>query len=100
MVQKLWCAFLRKKMENEMRKFNSLEDAFQKIRTSTGNSDVQEMVHKFVTREQTYAQLLTAVSENERKLEELRLENDQKGDILHSLQIDNDNQGNEGQKSM
>jgi hypothetical protein len=32
-----------------------IEDAFQKIRASTGHSDVQEVVHKFLTREQTYA---------------------------------------------
>jgi hypothetical protein len=40
MVQKLWCAFLKKKMENEMKKFRNLEEAFQKIKTSTGNADV------------------------------------------------------------
>ena len=92
MVQKLWCQFLKKKMEAEMKKFRQLEEAFQKIRTSTGNSDVQEMVHKFLTREQTYAQLLTAVNENEKKLDELRQENDRKEEILHTLQIDNDNE--------
>ena len=54
-IQKLWCEFLKKKMESEMKKFHNLEEAFQKIRTSTGNADVQEMVTKFLTREQTYA---------------------------------------------
>jgi len=38
-------------MENEMNKYRNIEEAFQKIRTSTGNSDVTEMVHKFCTRE-------------------------------------------------
>jgi hypothetical protein len=76
MVQKLWCAYLKKKMESEMGKYHDVEQSFQKIKTSTGNSDVQEMVHKFLTREQTYAQLLTAVSENEKKLEDLRFSND------------------------
>jgi hypothetical protein len=92
MVQKLWCAFLKKKMEKEMNKFHNLEEAFQKIRTSTGNSDVQEMVTKFLTREQTYAQLLSAVSENEKNLDKLRRENDMKQEELHALKIDNDNQ--------
>jgi hypothetical protein len=78
-------------MQKEMENFNELDEAFKKIRTSTGNSDVVEMVHKFLTREQTYAQLLTAVSENEKKLEDLRLENDKKADILHALHIDHDN---------
>mmetsp|Transcript_14547 Transcript_14547/g.24821 ORF Transcript_14547/g.24821 Transcript_14547/m.24821 type:complete len:325 (-) Transcript_14547:699-1673(-) len=91
MVQKLWSAFLKKKMESEMKKYQHVEDAFQKIRTSTGNSDVQEMVTKFLTREQTYAQLLTAVNENEKKLDQLRIENDKKSDIIHDLRIDNDN---------
>lgn len=75
-----------------MERYRHLEDAFQKIRTSTGNGDVQEMVHKFLTREQTYAQLLSAVSENEKKLDKLRQENDKKEEILHILQIDNDSQ--------
>ena len=50
------------------------------------------MVHKFLTREQTYAQLLSAVSENEKKLDKLRQENDKKEEVLHILQIDNDSQ--------
>ena len=39
-VQMLWSSFLKKKMENEMKKFHKLEEAFQKIKTSTGNADV------------------------------------------------------------
>ena len=99
-VQKLWSQFLKKKMENEMEKYRALEEAFQKIRTSTGNGDVQEMVHKFLTREQTYAQLLSAVSENEKKLDKLREQNDKKEEILHTLKIDNDSQNADGAKSM
>lgn len=53
---------------------------------------MQELVTKFLTREQTYAQLLGAVSENEKNLDKLRRENDSKQEQLHALQIDNDNQ--------
>jgi hypothetical protein len=74
-------------MESEMSKFHVVEESFKKIKTSTGSSDVQEMVHKFLTREQTYATLLTAVSENEKKLEDLRQANEEKIDELHSLKI-------------
>lgn len=49
------------------------------------------MVTKFLTREQTYATLLSAVSENEKNLDKLRKENDMKHEILRSLQIDHDN---------
>ena len=39
-VNKLWNGFFKKKMDNEMRKFSHHEEAFQKIKTSTGQSDV------------------------------------------------------------
>ena len=57
------------------------------------------MVTKFLTREQTYAQLLTAVSDNEKKLDQLRLENDNKSEHLHALKIDQDNQTGESSKT-
>ena len=47
-------------------------------------TDVNEIVHKFLTREQTYSQLLQAVSENEAKIDHLRKENEE----LYEVQID------------
>ena len=44
-----------KKMAKEMAKYREIENAFQQIRTCSGNSDVKEMVTKFMTREETYA---------------------------------------------
>lgn len=61
------------------------------MRASTGNSDVKEMVTKFLTREQTYADLLKAIQINEKKYEDLRSQNDSKRIKLQQLQIDNDN---------
>ena len=55
LVQRLFSAFLKKKMEKEMNKHYYVEDAFQKIRTATGFSDVNEIVHRFLTREVTYS---------------------------------------------
>ena len=49
------------------------------------------MVTKFLTREQTYATLLGAVSENERKLNRLRKENDSKTEQLAALKLICDN---------
>jgi len=87
MVQKMWSQFLKKKMEREMKRTYEIEDAFQKIRASTGLTDVQEIVHKFLTREQTYSQLLMAVSDNERKIDNLRRENEHWREKLHELQM-------------
>jgi hypothetical protein len=46
-------------MENEMRANSDIEKAFQTIRAATGLSDVSDIVNRFLTREQTYAQLLS-----------------------------------------
>lgn len=87
-IQKLWNAFMRKKMEKEMRQSQVIDEAFKSIKTSTGVTDVQEMVRKFLTREQTYSQLLMAVSESERKIDKLKKDNEELRGRLHELQID------------
>ena len=87
-IQKLWNAFMRKKMEKEMRPSQTIDEAFKSIKTATGVTDVQEMVRKFLTREQTYSQLLMAVSESERKIDKLKKDNEELRGRLHELQID------------
>ena len=78
-----------------------VENAFQKIRTATGLSDVNEIVHRFLTREQTYSELLMAVSDNERKIENLRWDHEQQQTKLHDLQMsDKDMQKAEQQQSI
>jgi septation ring formation regulator EzrA len=47
------------------------------------------MVKKFLTREQTYSQLLVKVSEFERHIEKLKTDNDELRERLHVLKIDN-----------
>lgn len=101
LVQRLYSAFLKKKMENEMNNNRYIEDAFQKIRTATNLSNVNEIVHRFLTREQTYSELLIAVSENERKIEKLRKDHEYWGEKLHELQISdkkNEHKKQEGDK--
>ena len=90
MVQRLWSQFMKKKMEKEMNKHQYVELAFQQIRTATGFSDVNEIVTRFLTREHTYSQLLMAVSENERKIDNLRVEHEQYAAKLHELQMEDD----------
>ena len=87
-IQKLWNSFMRKKMEAEMKNSSQIDEAFKAIKTATGVTDVQEMVKKFLTREQTYSQLLVKVSEFERHIEKLKKDNDVLRDRLHDLKID------------
>jgi len=59
------------------------------------------MVRKFLTREQTYSQLLMAVSESERKIDKLKKDNEELRSRLHELQIDvTDNAAKAGGNSM
>lgn len=99
LVQRFYSSFLKKKMEAEMNRYTFIEDAFQKIRTATGYSDVNEIVTKFLTREQTYSQLLVAVSENERKSDNLRNEHESLAGRLHELQMEHDDDENVNKKN-
>jgi hypothetical protein len=99
-IQKLWKAFMRKKMEKEMLSSHSIDEAFKAIKTATRVTDVQEMVKKFLTREATYSQLLMQVSEFERHIENLKKDNDVLRDRLHELKIDGESNENEGESAI
>ena len=87
MIHKMWNAFMRKKMEREMKKSAHIDDAFKEIKTKTGVNDVQKLVHNFLTREQTYAEMMMAVVEEENRIEELKKKNEQVSERLHTLNI-------------
>lgn len=89
LAQRFWSAFLKNKMEKEMKRTADIEKAFQTIRAATGLSDVQDIVNRFLTREQTYSQLLAQVADNEDKIDRLRSANEQWRNELHDLQIKN-----------
>ena len=75
LVHKFWNGVLKRKMEQEMKRSAPIEEAFQRIRTATGLSDVNSFVNKFLTREQEYASLLVAVADSSRRIEVLKQQN-------------------------
>lgn len=79
---------MRKKMDNEMRNSQSIDEAFKAIKTATGVTDVQEMVKKFLQREQTYSSLLLNVSDSDRKSDKLKKDNETLRTRLNELKID------------
>ena len=87
MFNKLWNAFIRKKMEREMKTSAPIDEAFKTIKTATGVTDIQELVHKFLTREQTYSELLVAVADSESRIDKLRRENEVLRSRLNELKI-------------
>jgi len=86
-IQKLWSAFMSKKMDNEMKKSQQIDESFKQIKTATGVTNVQELVTRFLTREQTYNQLLQSVNDADRKTEQLKRDNEELSARLHELKI-------------
>ncbi|KAM3147750.1 hypothetical protein pb186bvf_000078 [Paramecium bursaria] len=75
LVHKFLNHFLKNKMQRGIKQFQHLEIAFQKIKASTGVTDANEIVQKFLGRESTYAHLLISISDYEKKIELFKSEN-------------------------
>jgi hypothetical protein len=59
-------------MYNEMEKFSMVEMAFKNIKIATGVSDAQELIFKFLNKEQVYGELLSKIADNEKMMGELK----------------------------
>jgi hypothetical protein len=61
-----------------MKHFESVEQAYSKIKASTGISDTKTIIDKFMAIEQTYSNLLSTVARHEKNIAELK----KKGELL------------------
>lgn len=59
---KLVSKLLRDKMDKEMAKFFTVESTFKTIKISTGVSDGQTLVEKFLNKESAYGDLLGKIA--------------------------------------
>ena len=75
MLNRLWSKFLSAKLSVEMQKFSTVELAFQKIRAVTGEYNINELVHKFLTREQTFKELKLTIDSSRKSIERLNKKN-------------------------
>lgn len=48
--------------------------AFKNIKIATGVSDAQELIFKFLNKEQVYGELLSKIADNEKRIGELKQE--------------------------
>lgn len=71
-VHKLVDKLLRGKMDNEMEKFSTVEMAFKNIKIATGVYDAQQLIFKFLNKEQVYGELLSKIADNEKRMGELK----------------------------
>lgn len=77
--------YLKWKQENKKQTAIDVEEAFQKIRAATGLTNLNDIVEKFLTREETYNQLLTSVSEAEKTLADLKTKHETAREELKGL---------------
>uniref|UniRef100_A0A7S1NA18 ODAD1 central coiled coil region domain-containing protein n=1 Tax=Eutreptiella gymnastica TaxID=73025 RepID=A0A7S1NA18_9EUGL len=64
----------QQRSEEEQEKLNQYEEAFRKIKEATGVSDVQEVIQKFITQEDTHRSLVEMTKEAETKIDQLNAE--------------------------
>jgi hypothetical protein len=57
-----------------MEKFVLVETAFKNIKIATGVSDAQELIFKFLNKEQVYGELLSKIADNEKRMTGLKHE--------------------------
>jgi hypothetical protein len=70
-------AQMPKEFRDQSQRMQKLEEAFSKIRNSTGLTDVNEIVEKFLSRDEKYEQLCNAADEARHKIENLKKEKDE-----------------------
>lgn len=99
LVHKFWNSFLRRKMEREIQNNSDISEAFEKIRASTGMEDFQEIVKKFLSRENTYSQLLDAVMGAEKDKEKIKQDNEELTEKLREKRIELDGLLGKGEES-
>eukprot|EP00825_Cyclidium_porcatum_P042829 TRINITY_DN5934_c0_g1_i6.p1 TRINITY_DN5934_c0_g1~~TRINITY_DN5934_c0_g1_i6.p1 ORF type:complete len:182 (-),score=48.67 TRINITY_DN5934_c0_g1_i6:375-920(-) len=88
LVNKFLSQMLKDKMDREMNKFKVVEQAFQKIKQATGVSEAQEIINKFLTREQTYGELLASIAEFEKNIDNLKKQKEKHKQKLEELKQD------------
>jgi hypothetical protein len=89
-LHRMWGRFLMNKLQSEKQKSTAVEEAFQKIRVITGFNEIGEVVERFLTREQTYMQLVNSASQTEQRLASLRAVNANLEEKIAELRVEGD----------
>ena len=88
LLNKIWQNYLNKKLEKEQHQAIKVEKAFKKIKIATGLNDINDICERYLTREQNYATLISAVNESEKKLEVLKSNNEKARGVLQKMQLE------------
>jgi chromosome segregation ATPase len=73
-VRSLYSSMLEQKVQKEALFLEKMEQGFQKIKTATGISDVQEIIQKFKTKDETHQTLMQQDSDTKNRIADLQKE--------------------------
>lgn len=90
-VRRVYSSMLEKQMYAEEDDLGDLEETFQRIKMVTGLSDVDEIVHKFLSRSEKAQQLEHDADEIRQRIEELKKQNDAQRQILEAMKAESQN---------
>ncbi|CAM9292147.1 unnamed protein product [Scytosiphon promiscuus] len=76
-VRNVYSSILQRKVEDEQRHLGALEDSFQQIKNTTGLSDVDDIIDRYLMRAGKNQQLHLMAEEIRQRIESLRKENHQ-----------------------
>ena len=94
LLNRFWIKFIQRKLKNEVSKGNPIEQAFKKIKTTTGISEISEVVEKYLNQHESLQKLNEAVAQAESKLEGVKTYNFSIREKLSSAQIIEPETGN------
>ncbi|CAG9318507.1 unnamed protein product [Blepharisma stoltei] len=89
MVQRLWHNYINQRFENERQNSSIYENAYQRIKISTGLQEIGSIVGNFLTKEQTYKELMNAVKVKEAECNVYRRKIDEMQDFVTNFAIQN-----------
>lgn len=95
MVHRLWHNLINQKFEQERLTSSIYENAYQRIKITTGLADISAIVENFLTKEQTYKQLMNAVKLKEADCNDYRSKIDQMQEFVTNFTIQNSGQTEE-----
>jgi hypothetical protein len=87
LLHRLWYQYIDDKLEKERTGSKIIEVAFERIRKVTGLQNIQDVVERFLTKEQTYNDLLLTIKNAETRLENLKADIHDIEDKIQGVEI-------------
>lgn len=78
---------LKKRLEIDMKKNIKIDSAFQKIKRVTALNDIEDILERYLTKEQAYAELMERLNDTRQRIEENNRRNFEMEEKIHGLEM-------------